>query len=144
MGEGEATVHSSSLLHAVTMMTGGVRYSLIMFFGKPKTLELAFDDDMRESDAQALHTLMGNRAFVQRCGSVCGAQHVSALVDNYELLKTEADIGATVEKVVVHYHAPHLRPMIILHKSLAFDSACWSVYNLLNYASHGCGYVAIT
>jgi predicted 2-oxoglutarate/Fe(II)-dependent dioxygenase YbiX len=31
-GEGEATVHSSSLLHGVSRMTGGVRYSLIMFF----------------------------------------------------------------------------------------------------------------
>eukprot|EP00966_Prymnesium_polylepis_P158154 3655517-Prymnesium_polylepis.2 len=30
--EGEATVHSSSLLHGVSMMRGGVRYSLIMFF----------------------------------------------------------------------------------------------------------------
>jgi len=31
-GEGEATVHSSSLMHGVTMMRRGVRYSLIMFF----------------------------------------------------------------------------------------------------------------
>ena len=30
--EGEATVHSSSLLHGVTRMRSGVRYSLIMFF----------------------------------------------------------------------------------------------------------------
>ena len=30
--EGDATVHSSSLLHAVSMMRRGVRYSLIMFF----------------------------------------------------------------------------------------------------------------
>ena len=32
--EGEATVHSSSLLHAVTRMTGGTRYSLILFFDR--------------------------------------------------------------------------------------------------------------
>lgn len=31
-GEGEATVHSSSLLHGVTRVREGVRYSLIMFF----------------------------------------------------------------------------------------------------------------
>jgi len=30
--EGEATVHSSELLHAVSRMTSGVRYSLILFF----------------------------------------------------------------------------------------------------------------
>jgi len=30
--EGEATVHTSTLLHAVTSMTWGVRYSLILFF----------------------------------------------------------------------------------------------------------------
>ena len=29
---GEATVHSSELIHGVTRMTGGVRYSLILFF----------------------------------------------------------------------------------------------------------------
>ena len=34
-GEGDATVHSSSLLHAVSRMVRGVRYSLIMFFAFP-------------------------------------------------------------------------------------------------------------
>ena len=32
--EGEATVHSSDLFHAVTTMTRGVRYSLILFFDR--------------------------------------------------------------------------------------------------------------
>ena len=32
--EGEATVHDSRLLHAVTRTTSGVRYSLIVFFGQ--------------------------------------------------------------------------------------------------------------
>ena len=32
-GEGEATVHSSSLMHGVTRTLAGERYSLIMFFG---------------------------------------------------------------------------------------------------------------
>ena len=31
-GEGDATVHSSALLHGVTRMTHGTRYSMIMFF----------------------------------------------------------------------------------------------------------------
>jgi hypothetical protein len=35
--EGEATVHSSLLLHAVSRMRRGMRYSLIMFFAFPST-----------------------------------------------------------------------------------------------------------
>ena len=31
-GEGEATVHPSTLLHGVTRMRGGVRHSLIVFY----------------------------------------------------------------------------------------------------------------
>ena len=37
--EGEATAHTSSLLHAVTMLTKGVRYSLIIFFGEPESTD---------------------------------------------------------------------------------------------------------
>ena len=36
--EGEATVHDSRLLHAVSRMVSGVRYSLIMFFGEADPL----------------------------------------------------------------------------------------------------------
>ncbi len=32
--EGDATVHPSSLFHAVSRMTRGARYSLIIFFGR--------------------------------------------------------------------------------------------------------------
>ena len=32
--EGTATVHRSTLLHGVSRMTSGVRYSLILFFGR--------------------------------------------------------------------------------------------------------------
>lgn len=38
--EGDATVHSSDLFHAVTAMTDGVRYSLIMFFDPDSVEEL--------------------------------------------------------------------------------------------------------
>ena len=38
--EGEATVHPSSLLHAVTSMTTGVRYSLICFFHRKEEVEV--------------------------------------------------------------------------------------------------------
>lgn len=37
--EGEATVHSSSLLHGVSRTTQGVRYSLILFFASGEALE---------------------------------------------------------------------------------------------------------
>jgi hypothetical protein len=30
---GDATIHSSSLLHAVTRVASGIRYSLVLFFG---------------------------------------------------------------------------------------------------------------
>ena len=33
-GEGTATVHSSKLLHGVSKMTRGTRYSLILFFDR--------------------------------------------------------------------------------------------------------------
>lgn len=41
-GEGEATVHSSDLFHAVTRMCHGVRYSLILFFD-PDSVEEIFN-----------------------------------------------------------------------------------------------------
>ena len=47
-GEGEATVHPSSLMHAVTRMSGGgVRYSLIVFYRPmrcPMTEALTYDE----------------------------------------------------------------------------------------------------
>ena len=44
--EGDATIHPSSLMHAVSRMTSGTRYSLIIFFGKNKQI-LAFNQQVK-------------------------------------------------------------------------------------------------
>lgn len=53
--EGEATVHASDLLHAVTCMDAGVRYSLIVFFGQERrdvfTAERALPDPRTASES---------------------------------------------------------------------------------------------
>ena len=45
--EGMATVHPSSFMHAVSRMTSGVRYSLIIFMGRSKRI-LAFNEEVRK------------------------------------------------------------------------------------------------
>ena len=52
--EGEATVHDSRLLHAVTRTTHGVRHSLILFFGTADVSETA---EEVEAFTAFLHTL---------------------------------------------------------------------------------------
>ena len=44
-GEGDATVHSSKLLHAVSAMTSGVRYTLIAFFDRKGTAKGRWAED---------------------------------------------------------------------------------------------------
>jgi len=68
-GEGEATVHDSRLLHAVSRITGGVRYSLILFIGHAEGMSAAEaaafaaylralpDDASRQRVAQQLRAL---------------------------------------------------------------------------------------
>jgi hypothetical protein len=41
--QGEATVHPATLLHGVGRMTGGVRYSLILFFRFRPCVDAAMD-----------------------------------------------------------------------------------------------------
>jgi hypothetical protein len=59
--EGEATVHDSRLLHAVTRTTGGVRYSLIMFFGKREVAESDREAEAFDGFMQALPTASRQR-----------------------------------------------------------------------------------
>jgi len=140
--EREATVHSSSLLHGVTMMTEGARYSLIMFFVQAKLQESSFTDQMRANDATALCTLMSDAGLLSRCEQTLGRTRLSTTQRNYEILRANADLGKTVEKVVEFYAAPHLRPVAMLERAWKHDATCWSLYNLLNYAVAGCGYVS--
>ena len=53
--EGEATVHDARLLHAVTRMTGGVRYSLILFFGRRRAVTNPAEAEMVRDGAHRTH-----------------------------------------------------------------------------------------
>lgn len=132
---GEATVHASTLLHAVAALRSGVRYSLIMFFGQPEDKAEQFDEGARGAEAAALRRLMGSEDFLPRCAQVLGAEHAEAMRRGFASL--EGDLGLAVERVVAAYGAPHLRPTHIASRhALCQDSSCWSAYNLLKYAAH--------
>ena len=70
--EGEATVHSSTLLHAVTRLASGKRYSLIVFFGIARPAlpaELRFDATARDAEvAQCTPTWRTASAPRQKSG----------------------------------------------------------------------------
>ena len=135
--EGEASVHASTLLHGVSMMTSGVRYSLIIFVGGAVLPyeKVALD---WPAEASALGTLMVDEAFLGRCESICGANATEAMRSRYERLRGGEGLGRVVERVVEHYGAPHLQPTEILAKVGAGqgmrDGACWSLRALLSYA----------
>lgn len=59
--EGEATVHDSRLLHAVSRTERGVRYSLICFFGKREVAEELKEVDAFEEHVQTLPTSQRQR-----------------------------------------------------------------------------------
>lgn len=138
--EGEATVHSSNLLHAVTMMTSGVRYSLILFFGKAREEHLVFDDRMRSEDCRALCALMAKEEFLRRCVEVLGTEKTESVRKSFKKLKNEADMGQTLEKVVTTIGSCHLRPAWILEREWKDDATCWTLNSLLSYAV-GFGFV---
>jgi len=140
--EGEATVHASTLLHGVTMMMSGVRYSLILFFGQPKEEDQSFTAEMRQADVDALATLMLDTGLLQRCRQTLGETNFGTLRPNFDHLLAGSDVGRTVEKVVLTYDALHLRPVCILEREWKCDAACWSLYNLLKYAVQPTCYVA--
>lgn len=52
--EGEATVHPSNVLHAVSRLTAGVRYSLIMFFHRRRLCPpMPSAEDVSSEDADS-------------------------------------------------------------------------------------------
>ena len=61
---GSATVHPSSLMHAVSRMGAGTRYALIIFFGKSKQImnfnrSVAHDLRSHTQTAQPLQVVLG-------------------------------------------------------------------------------------
>lgn len=103
-----------------------------------------FDDAMREADSSALRTFMADVDFLARCTQVCGLDAASAMQENGDKLQHNADLGKTVERVVVRCTAPALRPVDIVHRVWMDDTACWSFHNFLHYATQGgVGYVRL-
>ena len=150
--EGDASVHASTLLHGVSLMTSGVRYSLIIFAGgkgPDAAVGLAGDPLDVQAEADALAALMADRAFLARCDAVCAAGTASVLSVYFERLQTLAGgddhaLGTVIEKVVDRFGAPHLQPTLILPRAALADAAadacmrdaaCWSLRALLHYAN---------
>ena len=135
-GEGEATVHASTLLHGVSRTTWGVRHSLIVFLGRKE--EAALPTLEHEAEAAALLTLLAADAFLGRCEAVCGPRVAETFRGRFEQLRhtypTAIQLGRMVERVVQRYAAPHLQPTQILASSSTKDAVCWSLRALLGYA----------
>jgi hypothetical protein len=138
--EGDLTIHSSSLLHAVTQMHSGVRYSLIMFIGnaaeRPKDLIFDGSDGMptRKDEELCLLSLLSNETSLQQWRRVCTTQSLQILRDHFEeILEREVDLGRAVEREVVKHDAPHLRPTRILEVAHEHDAAFFSLRQLVLY-----------
>ena len=116
-GEGDVTVHSSSLLHGVSRTTSGARYSLILFVGDAacRPPALAFGTGgapSREEEAAALRDLMGGGGGVAaHLEGTLSRRGMAELREIYE--RREEAAGMNIERVVARYAAPHLRPLKI-------------------------------
>ena len=133
-GEGEATVHSSTLLHAVSRLDSGTRYALIVFIGEAEArvpMELRC---VREEEAAALAALMAD-PLVAEAAAALGEERARAMRRQYAEVVVEEEVGLRIEETVQLYAAPHLKPTSCLQ---AIDgdgkSACWSsVASLIRY-----------
>jgi hypothetical protein len=130
--EGDATVHASSLLHGVRLITSGVRYSLIIFFGRNRAdaEALAALEAEAEDEAEALATIMRDTSFLSRCeATLGGAASVEQLHRDFVSVQRSADggLGALIALIVHRYGAPHLRPTQILKAAATMKSGrCFS------------------
>ena len=130
-GEGEATVHAATLLHGVSLMRSGVRYSLIVFVGRRAEDATSAADGTAE--AEALAALLADDAFGVRCVRALGAAGAEAARARYARMRERGDdLGAAVERVVARYNAPHLRPTEIGKGTV--DAVAFSLRALLTYA----------
>eukprot|EP00928_Gymnodinium_smaydae_P065039 TRINITY_DN48240_c0_g1_i1.p1 TRINITY_DN48240_c0_g1~~TRINITY_DN48240_c0_g1_i1.p1 ORF type:complete len:453 (+),score=74.57 TRINITY_DN48240_c0_g1_i1:1-1359(+) len=149
---GDATVHSSDLLHGVRMMTSGVRYSLIIFFGNSSEEREQSEVDSsgfagaenQTAQGAAFRLLLASDAQIEACGRVLGHERLSsrelvswsnlvALQAGETEIEAEARIGMRVEEVVKSFNAPYLRPTAILAAVEETPAAWWSLAALLSY-----------
>ena len=128
--EGEATVHAATLLHGVSLMRWGVRYSLIVFVGRRAEDATSAADGAAE--AEALAALLADDEFGARCVRALGAAGAEAARARYARLRERADLGVAIERVVARYNAPHLRPTEIGKGTV--DAVAFSLRALLTYA----------
>jgi hypothetical protein len=161
--EGDATVHASTLLHGVSMLRSGVRYSLIIFLGQRRLLpkRLRFDEERRRAEAAAMAELterlsQAHSPFRRRCaaallGSEDDEQRIIGLLTGSQLANAVSHeaAGRMIEAVVQTYDAPHLMPSSILHRMMSMGNPveggrappeesdagwCFSLRALLTYA----------
>ena len=157
--EGEATVHSSQLLHGVSRMLRGSapRYALIVFVGSSEAVAAAAistvggtaagaaEEDERREGA-ALAALMADTAVLARCaaafgggGGGGGAKAAAALRASFVVLQRAApgrlELGRAAWRVVRTYAAPHLLPCRIREALELADAPCWSLRQLVRAAA---------
>ena len=106
---GDATVHDSSLLHAVSNTTEGTRYSLVVFVGEARAREgdLMFDGisgATGEEEVRVLREVLGGQL-----------ERLQQAREDLGRLSNERgwSLAAAIERVAVRYGAPHLRPTAI-------------------------------
>ena len=144
--EGEATVHSRSLLHGVSRLRGATRrYSLIVFISGDAATEgsgtAAAAEEVDEVQGRALLALIADGALAQRCAAVFGGSGTAlrVMLERFEELRRGApavcDVGRAARHVVRRLGAPHLQPLAI-RAALAkgSDLACWSLRQLIRSA----------
>jgi len=129
-GEGEATVHAATLLHGVSLMRSGVRYSLIVFVGRRAEDATSAADGAAE--AEALAALLADDVFGARCVRALGSAGTATARARYARLRERADLGVLIERVVARYNAAHLRPTEIGKGTV--DAVAYSLRALLTYA----------
>ena len=151
--EGGATVHSATLLHAVSLLRSGTRYALIVFIGQPRVElppELRFDAGARAREAADLRWLLEDARSIATCAAVLG-HNCSQLVRAAAAAasRDQWSLGWDVQRVVQRYAAPHLRPSKLRAVAAADGDAgdgrwCWGLRALLIYyasppqAPHAC------
>eukprot|EP00038_Savillea_parva_P005065 m.146877 g.146877 ORF g.146877 m.146877 type:complete len:477 (+) comp11651_c2_seq13:203-1633(+) len=140
--QGDATVHSSTLLHGVSRLRHGRRYSLIVFFGLKAAAvptALRFTPASRRDEATALRALCTDTGILGQCRAVLPTGFLRQDdVDHVVSMTRVEDLGQCIETVVGRYAAPHLRPMTIQTRAEdAADSGwCWSLRALLRYLNN--------
>lgn len=133
--EGEATVHASTLLHGVSRLRAGRRYSLILFYGR-KAQQRGWAETTRLAETSTLAELLRDTS---RCDSIMPvgsfAHPALDLLLRGDDEKGPSYVGVLIEAVVARYDAPHLLPSSIERRRVesASNGWCYSLRALVAY-----------